>query len=71
MNSLENSKKNLVFHFESGRHASFPQKPVVKHFLDNTLILFISSNGFHHRQSRHSRHSLTYPHHMQPGDEVL
>ena len=31
----------------------------------------ITSNGFHHRQSRHSRHSLTYPHHMQPGDEVL
>ncbi len=25
-------------------------------------------NGFHHR---HSRQSLTYPHHMQPGDEVL
>lgn len=31
----------------------------------------ITSNGFHHRQSRHSRQSLTYPHHMQPGDEVL
>jgi hypothetical protein len=27
---LENAKKNLVFHFEVGRHASFPQKPVVK-----------------------------------------
>ena len=27
---LENAKKNLVFHFEGGRHASFPQKPVVK-----------------------------------------
>ena len=24
-----NAKKNLVFHFEGGRHASFPQKPVV------------------------------------------
>jgi hypothetical protein len=23
-------KKNLVFHFGGGRHASFPQKPVVK-----------------------------------------
>ena len=31
----------------------------------------ITSNGYHHRQSRHSRQSLTYPHHMQPGDEVL
>ena len=31
----------------------------------------ITSNGFHHRQSRHSRQSLTYPHNMQPGDEVL
>ena len=27
---LENAKKNLVFHFWVGRHASFPQKPVVK-----------------------------------------
>ena len=27
---LENAKKNLVFHFGVGRHASFPQKPVVK-----------------------------------------
>ena len=26
---LENAKKNLVFHFWVGRHASFPQKPVV------------------------------------------
>ena len=42
-----------------------------KALFENTLILLISSNGFHHRQSRHSRHSLTYPHHMQPGDEVL
>ena len=24
----ENAKKNLVFHFGVGRHASFPQKPV-------------------------------------------
>ena len=31
----------------------------------------ITTNGFHHRQSRHSRQSLTYPHLMQPGDEVL
>jgi hypothetical protein len=31
----------------------------------------ISTNGYHHRQSRHSRNSLTYPHLMQPGDEVL
>jgi hypothetical protein len=29
---LENAKKNLVFHFGGGRHASFPQKPVVKQF---------------------------------------
>jgi hypothetical protein len=27
---LENAKKNLVFRFGGGRHASFPQKPVVK-----------------------------------------
>ena len=26
----ENAKENLVFHFEGGRHASFPQKSVVK-----------------------------------------
>ena len=26
---LENAKKNLVFHFGVGHHASFPQKPVV------------------------------------------
>ena len=26
---FENAKKNLVFHFGGGRHASFPQKPVV------------------------------------------
>jgi hypothetical protein len=31
---LENAKKKLVFHFGVGRHASFPQKPVVK---KNTL----------------------------------
>jgi hypothetical protein len=29
----ENGKKNLVFHFGVGRHASFPQKPVVNPFL--------------------------------------
>ena len=29
---LENAKENLVFHFGGGRHASFPQKPVVKEF---------------------------------------
>ena len=27
---MANAKKNLVFHFGIGRHASFPQKPVVK-----------------------------------------
>ena len=27
---LENAKKDLVFYFGGGRHASFPQKPVVK-----------------------------------------
>ena len=26
---LDNAKKNLIFHFGVGRHASFPQKPVV------------------------------------------
>ena len=30
---MENAKKNLVFHFEGERHASFPQKPVVNIFL--------------------------------------
>ena len=34
-------------------------------------VATVTTNGFHHRQNRHSRHSLTYPHHMQPGDEVL
>jgi hypothetical protein len=29
---LENAKKILVLHFGVGRHASFPQKPVVKDF---------------------------------------
>ena len=29
---LENTKRNLVFHFGGGRYASFPQKPVVKVF---------------------------------------
>ena len=51
---------------------NWKKEKVIKHYLfENTLIILISSNGFHHRQSRHSRHSLTYPHHMQPGDEVL
>ena len=27
---MENAKKRLVFRFGGGRHASFPQKPVVK-----------------------------------------
>ena len=26
------AKKNLVFHFGGGHHASFPRKPVVKSF---------------------------------------
>ena len=30
---LENAKKNLVFHFGVGCHASFPQKPVVNSLL--------------------------------------
>jgi hypothetical protein len=30
---LENANKNLVFHFGVGRHASFPQKPVVKYLI--------------------------------------
>jgi hypothetical protein len=37
---LENAKKNLVFHFGVGRHASFPQKPVVNDFLPNWMIFF-------------------------------
>ena len=35
---MENAKKNLVFHFGDRRHATFPQKPVIKgttHVLDN------------------------------------
>ena len=27
---MESAKKDLIFHFGVGRHASFPQKPVVK-----------------------------------------
>ena len=34
---MENAKKNLVFHFGVGRHASFPQKPVVKTYLVTSL----------------------------------
>ena len=30
LQTLENANKNLVFHLWVGRHASFPQKPVVK-----------------------------------------
>ena len=37
---MENPKKNLVFHFGGGRHASFPQKPVVysTYFLSILLL---------------------------------
>ena len=35
---LENAKKNLEFHFGVGRHASFPQKPVVN-FLQGTVYI--------------------------------
>ena len=41
--AVENAKKNLVFHFELGRHASFPQKPVVKNLLP-LRIYTIASN---------------------------
>ena len=34
-------------------------------------VATVTTNGYHHRQNRHSRQSLTYPHNMQPGDEVL
>jgi hypothetical protein len=37
---LENAKKNLVFHFEGGRHASFPQKPVVKQIFSQKTSRF-------------------------------
>ena len=45
---LENAKKKLVFHFGGGRHASFPQKPVVKsrvHVQDKLtfVIVFVCS----------------------------
>jgi hypothetical protein len=36
---LENAKKNLVFHFVGGRHASFPQKPVVKLYVFSLYYL--------------------------------
>ena len=49
-------------------HEAHEKEPLAA-AVNNTAT--ITSNGFHHRQSRHSRHSLTYPHHMQPGDEVL
>ena len=39
---LENAKKNLVFHFVVGRHASFPQKPV----LIETSYCHIRANQF-------------------------
>ena len=31
----QNAKKNLIFHFAVGRHASFPQQPVVKMVLQD------------------------------------
>ena len=43
----ENAKKNLVFHFEVGRHASFLQKPVVKWFLLITKITKLLLKFFH------------------------
>ena len=39
---MENAKKNLVFHFWGGRHASFPQKPVVKNYVYFQVTLFHS-----------------------------
>ena len=39
---MENAKKNLVFHFGGGRHASVPQKPVVKALkIKEKSVLFI------------------------------
>ena len=38
-------KKNLIFHFGGGCHASFPQKPVVK-----TVFFFIHYLGAHGKQ---------------------
>ena len=52
---MENAKKNLVFHFWGGRHASFPQKPVVKDFIQHYYFFFsgreltlpfLSTSGF-------------------------
>ncbi len=41
---MENAKKNLVFHFGVGRHASFPQKFVVKSFLTIVFNKKIKNN---------------------------
>ena len=35
---MENAKKNLVFHFGVGRHASFPKKPVVKDYTEDENV---------------------------------
>jgi hypothetical protein len=46
---LETAKKNLVFYFGVGRHASFPQKPVVKASLYIEIafakIIYLSEAG--------------------------
>jgi hypothetical protein len=44
---LENAKKNLVLHFEVGRHASFPQKPVVNKKQYGILIVDETQHGPH------------------------
>ena len=41
---MENAKKNLVFHFGGERHASFPQKPVVKLFNHIFFPIFFSKD---------------------------
>jgi hypothetical protein len=55
---LENAKKNLVFHFGVGHHASFPQKPVVKAVDNSFSNIFSFSTETHKRGYQKSYLSL-------------
>ena len=57
---IKNAKKNTVFHFGVGRHASFLQKPVVKVSLK---ICITSFRLWCWRSFRHRRFRLSVPTH--------
>ena len=55
---MENAKKKLVFHFEGGHHASFPQKPVVKGVSNLKACLDYCENQV--RSCEHSEFSCSF-----------